>query len=110
MPESWWLTATLTPSTSLHPQTPTRTTRFCARNLESPVWLKSPCKLDWSRIGSTNRVMRFCLHRARSSQECQEMVTAFENAKLPLMVAYYRRHLPKFELVRTIIQGGQVGK
>ncbi|EKU20137.1 oxidoreductase domain protein [Nannochloropsis gaditana CCMP526] len=41
---------------------------------------------------------------ARSAAECRAMLSEFQHSDLPLFVAYYRRHLPKFELVRDILQ------
>src|SRR5688572_4627706 len=39
---------------------------------------------------------------ARSAAECRAMVEAFERARQPLFVAYYRRALPRFLKVREI--------
>jgi 1,5-anhydro-D-fructose reductase (1,5-anhydro-D-mannitol-forming) len=36
------------------------------------------------------------------------MIEAFRQRELPLFVAYYRRHLPKFEAVRRILEEGKV--
>lgn len=47
---------------------------------------------------------------ARSYGECQEMVTAFEKAKLPLFVAYYRRGLARFLKAQELVQSGALGK
>ena len=47
---------------------------------------------------------------ARSHAECQAMVEAFETAKLPLFVAYYRRGLPRFVKARELIDTGRLGK
>lgn len=38
------------------------------------------------------------------------MIAAFRQKELPLFVAYYRRHLPKFEAVRRLLQEGKVRK
>lgn len=38
----------------------------------------------------------------------REMVDAFRQKELPLFVAYYRRHLPKFEAVRRVLVEGRV--
>lgn len=46
---------------------------------------------------------------ARSAAECREMIDAFRQREVPLFVAYYRRHLPKFEAVRRLLQEGKVG-
>ena len=46
---------------------------------------------------------------ARHWQECDRMVTAFAQAKLPLFVAYYRRRLPRFLLVEDFVKNGRLG-
>ncbi|GAB5034889.1 oxidoreductase [Nannochloropsis oceanica] len=47
---------------------------------------------------------------ARCAVECREMIRGFNRVSLPLFVAYYRRHLPKFEAVHTILKEGKLGK
>jgi predicted dehydrogenase len=46
---------------------------------------------------------------ARNHAECQEMVSAFQQAGLPLFVAYYRRCLPRFVTVRELLESGHLG-
>jgi predicted dehydrogenase len=46
---------------------------------------------------------------ARTHAECLDMVRAFEAAGRPLWVAYYRRALPRFRLVRELIDSGAIG-
>ena len=46
---------------------------------------------------------------ARSHAECTQMVEAFENAGLPLFVAYYRRALPRFLKAKELIESGRLG-
>jgi len=46
---------------------------------------------------------------AKTYQECQLMIEAFEKAKLPLFVAYYRRTLPNFLKVKEIVDSGIIG-
>ena len=46
---------------------------------------------------------------ARSAAECQRMVEAFAKAGLPLFVAYYRRGLPHFTEVKSMIDDGRYG-
>lgn len=41
--------------------------------------------------------------------ECQGMVDAFEKRSLPLLVAYYRRCLPSFVKVKSLIDEGALG-
>jgi predicted dehydrogenase len=47
---------------------------------------------------------------ARSHGECRRMIEAFERAKLPLFVAYYRRALPRFVRAKELINGGVLGR
>jgi predicted dehydrogenase len=46
---------------------------------------------------------------ARSAAECRAMLAAFEQARQPLFVAYYRRALPRFLRVREILASGRLG-
>ena len=41
--------------------------------------------------------------------ECNEMIDACKSAGVPLLVAYYRRKLPRFEKMRELVQGGAIG-
>lgn len=47
---------------------------------------------------------------ARTHSECLRMVAAFEQAKVPLFVAYYRRALPRFLKAREIVDSGRLGQ
>ncbi|CAM9452997.1 unnamed protein product [Ectocarpus sp. 6 AP-2014] len=47
---------------------------------------------------------------ARSHAECLDMTAAFEEAKLPLYIGYYRRYLPKFVYVKSVIDSGTIGR
>jgi 1,5-anhydro-D-fructose reductase (1,5-anhydro-D-mannitol-forming) len=46
---------------------------------------------------------------ARTFSECRRMVDAFEKAKVPLFVAYYRRALDRFRAVRDLVASGRLG-
>jgi predicted dehydrogenase len=46
---------------------------------------------------------------ARNTVECDTIITAFHAAGLPLFVAYYRRCLPRFEHVRTLLATNAIG-
>jgi predicted dehydrogenase len=46
---------------------------------------------------------------ARTSQECETMVKAFDQAGRKLAVAYYRRSLPHFQYVKGLIDSGELG-
>ena len=47
---------------------------------------------------------------ARSHAECGRMVEAFDAARLPLFVAYYRRALPRFVRAKELIDSGALGR
>ncbi len=47
---------------------------------------------------------------ARNTVECDRMIAAFAQARLPLYVAYYRRGLPRFLEVAELLEGGAIGK
>ncbi len=46
---------------------------------------------------------------ARCYAECRQMLEAFEQAQLPLFVAYYRRGLERFLLVKRLLDAGRLG-
>lgn len=47
---------------------------------------------------------------ARHTAECDAMVRAFAAARLPLYVAYYRRRLPRFLLVKELLDQSAIGR
>ncbi|WP_073093824.1 Gfo/Idh/MocA family protein [Cyclobacterium lianum] len=47
---------------------------------------------------------------ARNFEECKQMIAACEQASLPLYVAYYRRSLPNFLKVKSLLDEGAIGK
>lgn len=47
---------------------------------------------------------------ARTSSECQEMIRVSEETGMPLFVAYYRRSLPAFLKVKSLIDNGAIGE
>ncbi|PSR55614.1 oxidoreductase [Adhaeribacter arboris] len=47
---------------------------------------------------------------ARTYAECQEMITACEEAQVPLFVAFYRRCLPSFLKVKELVDTGAIGE
>jgi predicted dehydrogenase len=47
---------------------------------------------------------------ARSAAECESMLEAFERARTPLFVAYYRRALPRFLKLRELLGSGVLGQ
>jgi 1,5-anhydro-D-fructose reductase (1,5-anhydro-D-mannitol-forming) len=46
---------------------------------------------------------------AVSYAECTRILRAFDHASVPLWVAYYRRALPRFLMMRELLQGGTLG-
>lgn len=47
---------------------------------------------------------------ARNATECERMIKAFADARLPLFVAYYRRALPRFLKAKELFDAGAIGK
>jgi predicted dehydrogenase len=47
---------------------------------------------------------------AVTARECQQMVDAFDAAGCPLWVAYYRRALPRYLLVRDLLHDQAIGR
>lgn len=47
---------------------------------------------------------------ALNHDECQRMAAAFRARGVPLWVAYYRRALPRFLLVRDLLKSGAIGR
>jgi len=47
---------------------------------------------------------------ALTTEEADAMIAASNDKNVPLMIAYYRRALPRFEKLREIVQGGQIGE
>ncbi|KXF80820.1 Gfo/Idh/MocA family protein [Enterovibrio coralii] len=46
---------------------------------------------------------------ALNTKECDIMLSAFEKAGVPLFVAYYRRSLPRFDVIQKWIAKGKIG-
>jgi predicted dehydrogenase len=47
---------------------------------------------------------------ALNYQQCQAMIHACEKAAVPLFVAYYRRVLPRFLKIKSLLDSGTIGK
>jgi predicted dehydrogenase len=47
---------------------------------------------------------------ARSAVECDEMISACETAGVGLFVAYYRRAMPRFAMVKELLSSGRIGE
>jgi predicted dehydrogenase len=46
---------------------------------------------------------------ARTWEECRDMIRICKNAEVPLYVAYYRRTLPNFLKIKSLIDAGEIG-
>lgn len=46
---------------------------------------------------------------ARTTAECQEMINACKQADVPLYIAYYRRRLPNFEKLKSLLEEKVIG-
>ncbi len=47
---------------------------------------------------------------ALNLKQCQAMITACNQANVPLYVAYYRRALPRFLAIKSLLETGAIGK
>ena len=47
---------------------------------------------------------------ARTAQECEEMISACDEAGVALFVAYYRRAMPRFVTVKELLDSGRIGQ
>jgi predicted dehydrogenase len=47
---------------------------------------------------------------ARTALECEDMISACEQAGVGLFVAYYRRAMPRFVTVRELLDSGRIGQ
>ncbi|HMS36507.1 MAG TPA: Gfo/Idh/MocA family oxidoreductase, partial [Arachnia sp.] len=45
----------------------------------------------------------------RTAAECEAMLAAADRGGVPLYVAYYRRAMPRFGIVRNLIRDGEIG-
>lgn len=61
------------------------------------------------RVAEAGKPMYVEKPMARTHEECLAMVKACATAKVPLFVAYYRRALPNFLKIKSIIDEGLIG-
>jgi predicted dehydrogenase len=47
---------------------------------------------------------------ARTALECEEMISACDEAGVGLFVAYYRRAMPRFATVKELLDSGRIGR
>jgi 1,5-anhydro-D-fructose reductase (1,5-anhydro-D-mannitol-forming) len=62
---------------------------LAAARAGKPVYIEKPMALNFS--------------------ECQEIIQACENANVPLFTAYYRRALPRFLKIKSLLDEGRIG-
>jgi 1,5-anhydro-D-fructose reductase (1,5-anhydro-D-mannitol-forming) len=77
------------------------------------VYIATPPSTHCELALSVARAGKPCLVEkpmAVSYRECRLMVEAFAAAGAPLWVAYYRRALPRYLLVRDLLRDGTVGR
>ena len=46
---------------------------------------------------------------ARTAPECEDMISACDEAGVGLFVAYYRRAMPRFATVKELLDSGRIG-
>jgi predicted dehydrogenase len=77
------------------------------------VYIATPPSTHCQLALSVARAGKPCLVEkpmAMSHRECQQMLDAFDAAGCPLWVAYYRRALPRYLLVRDLLRDHAIGR
>jgi predicted dehydrogenase len=77
------------------------------------VYIATPPSSHCELALSVARARKPCLVEkpmAMSRHECVRMVEAFDAAGCPLWVAYYRRALPRYLIVRDLLRGSAIGR
>jgi len=66
-------------------------------------------KLYSLRVADVGKVC--CIEKplAPTYQDSKVILAAFEKAQVPLFVSYYRRSLPRFNKVKTLLDSGEIG-
>lgn len=75
--------------------------------IATPPSSHCPVALEVARAGKPCLVEK---PMALNHAECLQMVSAFRQAQAPLWVAYYRRALPRFLLIRGLLNEGRIGQ
>lgn len=75
--------------------------------IAAPPALHKPYTLAVARAGKPVYVEK---PMALNFEECREMITACEKAGVPLFVAYYRRALPRFLRIKSLLADGAIGE
>ncbi|HEY7088365.1 MAG TPA: Gfo/Idh/MocA family oxidoreductase [Tepidisphaeraceae bacterium] len=77
------------------------------------VYIATPpgAHLDYAlRVAAAGKPCYVEKPMARSHAECVKMTEAFDRARVPLFVAYYRRALPRFVKAKETIDSGRLGR
>jgi predicted dehydrogenase len=69
----------------------------------------SHCELAF-RVAAAGKPCLVEKPMALDHAECLRMIGAFQSRRLPLWVAYYRRALPRFVIVRDRLRNGAIGR
>lgn len=66
-------------------------------------------KLYGLKVAAAGKIC--CIEKplAPNFDDCQAIVNAFEEAKTSLFVAYYRRSLPRFVKIKSLLENGEIG-
>lgn len=75
--------------------------------IATPPSSHCPLALEVARAGKPCLVEK---PMALNHAECLQMIAAFRGAQAPLWVAYYRRALPRFLLLRRLLNDGRIGQ
>jgi predicted dehydrogenase len=62
------------------------------------------------RVAQAGRPVHVEKPMARTALECEDMISACEEAGVGLFVAYYRRAMPRFATVKDLLDRGRVGE
>lgn len=77
------------------------------------IYIATPPDSHYSyalKVARANKICCIEKPMAPSYQECLEITEVFKNKDLPLFVSYYRRSLPRFEKVKTLLTKKTIGE
>ena len=77
------------------------------------VYIAAPPGSHWryaEQVAAAGKACYVEKPMARTAGECRAMIEVFERAGRPLLVAYYRRRLPRFVEVKRLLHAGRLGK
>jgi len=79
----------------------------------SAVYIASPPGSHWElalKVAKAGKPAYVEKPMARNHAECLRMIAAFEQAQVPLFIAYYRRALPRFLKAKQLVLSGVLGQ